>query len=204
MKKLLLLVVILAMCIPASAELLIYKMNFREKVFTADDDCPSSTTLNEAIWLVIDINDVNIADVNCGDILELDPNGVVADAGMFKTWKLNGEHLSDTPEVTLLDYHILDGNKIAIVFEFCDSTSMLEGTAKTGLSAKSLKGSGINNGTIVGSGTVTARIDGRLTKIVERGGEDYDTVDEVIAYLEDLYDDYLAGDACDPLSGPVP
>lgn len=198
MKKLLFVMLLAAVCFPASAELAIYRMTIREGlgVFDAELECPK-VRLTETMWLVLDIDYEALEELECGDIADLGGEAVL-DAAVFKAWSFGGVKFFDAMEVEDLYIYILSDD-IAVVTEFCGARCIMEGKLRRNDVPRSLKGYlQIEDGTYIGEGTCNARFSSTLKqKGIKQGWEDiYDAFD----YLYSIQPNRaVEGDMCDPL-----
>jgi len=200
MKKLLLVMLVLAFCIPASAELVIYKITCRETLFDRTDDCPEKVSLRETMWLILDVDPAEVDLLQCGDDVFLGDDAVPT-AGIFKTWKLDRWKLWDDGFMFNVRFYILDG-QVCVEMPFCSSRCVMKGRTRGGIAPRSLNGHCVSFGdTAFGKAACSARLDRRMMRKFNR--ENISTVGDALDYLESIQPyDAIQGDACDPLMLP--
>lgn len=181
-------------CIPASAELVVYKMTCRERLFDQSQDCPAKEVLAETMWLVIEVDPEELALLECGDSDGVGGDAII-DAAIFKTWNLGREKLYDSAPVDDMAVFVLDDH-IGILMRQCGVTSVVFGKiSKIGL-PRSLTGHMISEGQYIGEGNCHARLNTRLTRMAYEEGW---SIGDVLGYLEDKQPKKAEqGNMCDP------
>jgi hypothetical protein len=182
--------------------LVVYNITCKEGVaLYMDEDCPKAE-ITESIWLILDVNEAELANLECGDV-ETTGGSVIADAWLFKAWKL-GRHrfygsasLLDEGDMTV---YILD-RQLVVVTELCDATCVMEGKLGRDNSVRSLKGCCIIDGaTMIGEGICSARLDRRLMRRVEK--LELTSIDDILGYLQTSQSLRAQEvDICDPFGG---
>jgi len=202
MKKLLFIIIVTAFCIPASAELVIYKISCREKLFDPSDDCPENVVLNEKMLLILDIDPAEVQLLECGDQVNLG-HPAVPDAQIFKTWKLGRQKLWDDSVLTdPIALFVFDDQVFFDLPVSCNFCFMEGRTRGADITPRNLYGCYVaTHGQVIGEGTCRARLDKRTMRSLKRKG--ITTVDDALDYLVSIQpDDAIQGSTCDLLSLP--
>jgi hypothetical protein len=199
MKKVLVAMLVLAFCVPASAELVIYKIRCRERVFDPNEICPDIKRIDEIIWLVLDVDMAELKDLGCGDT-EGVGGCVIKEAVIFKTWRIDGRKIYDFYSWDDMVVYVLD-SEVLILSQFCDATCIMEGKIDPENFLKNLKGQILINGQYIGQGNCWARLD---TKLMETALEkEWTSTAEVLDHLEKMQPKRVKrGDICDPFFIP--
>ena len=194
MKKLLILVLVLAFCIPASAELIVYKMTCRERAFDRAADCPVREGLAETMWLVLDVDLEKLELLECGEVEGLGGE-VITDAAIFKTWRLGRDRFYDYGSVDDIDLYVLDG-QVCVVTQSCGAMCVMFGN----YNRRTLSGYCIIDQQYLGYGSCYARLDVLLLKKAAREG--WTEIDDILNYLEDKQPkNAQQGEMCAPYLG---
>jgi hypothetical protein len=199
MKKVLLATLVLAFCVPASAELVIYKIRCRERVFDPNEICPDIERIDETIWLILDVNTAELKDLGCGDT-EGVGGRVIKEAVIFKIWRIDGRKIYDFYSWDDMVVYVLDG-EVLIWTQFCDATCIMEGNIDPEYFLKSLKGQILINGQYTGQGDCRARLNTKLMETALEKG--WTSTAEVLDHLERMQPKRVKqGDMCDPFFIP--
>lgn len=205
MKKLLFVTLLAALCVQASAELLIYNMSSRENLGVldpnSDGECPR-VILKETIWLVLDVNSTDLLALECADVAAFGEGEVIADAYLFKSWSYDRVKYFATVQVDDIYAYRLD-NDFVLVMDYCDTAVFMTGRAAASDAPASFSGYCIIEGTTyVGEGSCSAR----LSRTLRKKGEklEWTTIEDVLDYLEGIQPGRaVEGDVCDPLGMEV-
>jgi hypothetical protein len=202
MKKVLVATLALAFCVPASADLVVYKISSREAVarYSDPNNC-LKVKLSETMWVILDVNEPNLAALEC-DRRDLGDDDIM-DGAVFKTFKAGRDRFYGSelwPGNFSLVAYILN-EQATLRIGICYVECVMEGKiGRRDILPRSLAGyCTIAGGGTVGEGSCRARLDTSLARIIEEEG--YITVAEVLAYLESIQpDDATEIDICDPFS----
>jgi hypothetical protein len=203
MKKLILLLIILTLCVPAfcgdyNNALLVYKVVVHEKMFQrAEESCPVKKPLSEIMWLVLEVDIDAAQKLECGDVEEL-YGYVINDAIMFKRWTYRGQRYYDNEIYpNYFEAHIVKHHAV-VRMGFCDVQCITEGVMGRNNFPSFMHGYGLIDGQYIGEANINIRYAPGLTNLARRKEwSKYDIMD----YLTDRQPrKAMHGDGCDPFN----